>query len=97
MALPSLAYLVTNISIAPVCPAVTTVFVVLVPGMFDASSGIFLIFKLLSESYTLQEMFTVLTMGSVIVHLRTFFLMPYHSVPKDTKTPFFLSRYHFVR
>ena len=52
--------------------------------MFDASSGIFLIFKLLSESYTLQEMFTVLTMGSVIVHLRTFFLMPFHSVPEDT-------------
>ena len=42
---PSLVYLVVNISIAPIFPSISTVFLVLVSGTFDASSGVFLIFK----------------------------------------------------
>ena len=42
---PSVMYLVTNSTIAPIFPSISTIFLVLVSGTFDASSGVFLILK----------------------------------------------------
>ena len=77
--------MVTNVSIASIFPSVSSVLIVLVVGTFNAASGVFLIFKLLADQYTLKEMFTVLLIGSVVVHLRTFLLMPYRFVPKNVE------------
>ena len=77
--------MVTNVSVAPIFPSISSVLIVLIVGLFNAASGVFLIFKLLSDTYTLKEMFTVLAIGSVLVHIRTFCLMPYWFLPKDVK------------
>ena len=58
---------------------------VVISGFFDASAGIFLIFKLMSDTFPLRDMFVVLAICSLLLHVRTFFLMPYDFVPEDVK------------
>lgn len=41
--------------------------------------------KLLSDRFTLQQMFVVLAVGSVVVHVRTIFFMPYNAVPENVE------------
>jgi len=76
VSLPSLAYISTNASIAPLFPSISTMFLVGLSGLYDASGGLFLVFKLLSEKFALGDMFAVATMLTIIIHIRTVFFMP---------------------
>ena len=75
--------MVTNVSITPIFPSISSVLIVLIVGTFNAASSVFLLFKLLSDQFTLKEMFIVLVIGSVVVHVRTFCFMPYLFLKKD--------------
>ena len=57
----------------------------MVPALFDTSTGLFLIFKILWEDYgiELESMLIILTTGSILIWIRTFFLVPYRFLDKN--------------
>ena len=57
--------------------------VVIFAGAFEASSGIPLILKKIYPAYSLSEMVFFMTALSSLMHLRTFFQMPY-AMPNES-------------
>ena len=51
---PAMVYMVTNVSIAPVFPAITGLLVNVIVSLNNASTGVFLIFKLLYENSAIE-------------------------------------------
>ena len=51
---PAMVYMVTNVSIAPVFPSITGLLVNVIVSLNNASTGVFLIFKLLYEKSDIE-------------------------------------------
>jgi len=89
VAFPALTYLVTNISITKIFPAAISALLSCVfVGLFDSSTGLFLIFKLVNENYgySLKKIMLVHLIGSTLIHIRTLLFMPHRFVPRDDKS-----------
>ena len=86
MALPAISYIVLNTVIAPLYKKITVILIVIIPGMVNSSATSMLIAKKMwQNSYPdvhLESIFLYLAIGSIVIHLRTIFLMPFSSLPK---------------
>jgi len=82
--LPALSYIVLNTVIARVYPRIAVILVVMVPGLINSSATSMLISKKLWQNFGLDFdwLLFYLCLGTIIVHIRTLFFLPYMEVPK---------------
>lgn len=79
--------LVTNIQISNLFPSVRALVITLLNGLFGSSTFMFLLFKYLyTNGYSIQKMFLFYTIATSICYIRTFTLMPKHSIPFDASS-----------
>ena len=78
MSMPVVYYITSNCNMVPFFPKISGMLVVMVSAVFDMSTGLFLIFKLIYQQYQvdLSIMLQILTALSLTLWLRTLCLMP---------------------
>jgi len=87
VAFPSIAWIMLNTFIAPIYKKITVILIVVIPGLINSSATSMLIAKRFYESSEgqigLDKIFNLLAVLSVIIHIRTLFLMPARPIPKN--------------
>ncbi|CAG5109904.1 Oidioi.mRNA.OKI2018_I69.chr2.g4373.t1.cds [Oikopleura dioica] len=87
VAFPSIAWIMLNTFISPVYKKITVILIVIIPGLINSSATSMLIAKKLYESSNgeigLETVFSLLCILSILIHIRTLFLMPSRPIPKN--------------
>lgn len=86
LALPAISYIVLNTVIAPVYKRITVILIVIIPGLVNSSATCLLIAKKLwqhDHDLQLDMILFYLAIASMLIHVRTIFLMPYTPVPQN--------------
>ena len=86
VALPAISYIVLNTVIAPVYKRITVILIVIIPGLVNSSATCLLIAKKLwqhDHDLRLDAILFYLAVASILIHVRTIFLMPYTPVPAN--------------
>lgn len=88
MGLSSIMYIIVNIKeLCAIFPKIEPLCIGLVNGLFDASAGLFLIFKFLYDSTFKISMKTMLIFYagcSIVIWIKTLFLSAYRLAPRNT-------------
>ena len=86
VALPAISYIVLNTVIAPVYPRISVILIVIIPGLVNSSATCLLIAKKLWQhdgDLRLDAILFYLAIASILIHVRTVFLMPFTPLPAN--------------